>query len=245
MGKLKVKYCYFFNKFSYAGSLFLIAVVAISLISSNVLAENIYNYTPPPMFGEQNKKIITPVVKYFPKPIKKPDILVKGNNTNYPKPIKRPNSNNLLSSEKRTMPAVAPVKVIKESLADNTIKFSNIKQNDKKQITKENDKIQPDLTIIYEAGKTELSKEAQKLITEIILLPMFSDNNIRLQILSYATAGDNGQSSDHRYSLSRALNIKNWLQSRGIEYSRINIRALGDNTSSPNKDRVDFIFIKP
>ncbi len=243
MDKPKTNYCYFIDKFSYAGSLFLIAVIAVLFISSNVLAENIYNYTPPPMFGEQNKKIIFPVIKNFPKPIKKPDVLIK--NTEYPKPVKRPSNNNFLSSTKRTMPAVAPIKVIKENLIDDAItETSTTKQSDKEVLKEDESQLQADLTIIYEVGKTELSEEAQKLITELILLPMFNDNNLRLQILSYATAGDNGQSSDHRYSLSRALNIKDWLQSRGIGYTRISIRALGSNTNSPNKDRVDFIFIK-
>lgn len=67
-------------------------------------------------------------------------------------------------------------------------------------------------------------------------------NRSRLQIMAYATPFDAGISSDRRMSLSRALNIRDALLVVGIEAQRMDVRALGQQTDDPQKDRVDLIF---
>lgn len=69
--------------------------------------------------------------------------------------------------------------------------------------------------------------------------------NWRIQIMSYATPYDDGQSSDRRMALNRALNIREHLLASGVEPQVIDIRALGNQAPDGEKDRVDVIYYAP
>jgi outer membrane protein OmpA-like peptidoglycan-associated protein len=94
------------------------------------------------------------------------------------------------------------------------------------------------LQIPFPAGETELAKSAQEQL-EGLAKDLRSSETLRVQLLAYA--GDEGASPSkaRRISLSRALAVRSYLIESGIKTSRIDVRALGNKSTSGSSDRVD------
>jgi outer membrane protein OmpA-like peptidoglycan-associated protein len=94
------------------------------------------------------------------------------------------------------------------------------------------------LRIPFAAGETELAKSAQEQLDGLVQ-DLRSAETLRVQLLAYA--GDEGASPSkaRRVSLSRALAVRSYLIESGIKTSRIDVRALGNKTTSDSPDRVD------
>ena len=71
---------------------------------------------------------------------------------------------------------------------------------------------------------------------------MQSNENLRVQLLAYASSADGSASSVRRKSLSRALSVRKFLMDKGVQSTRIEVRALGDQNEGGAPDRVDAIF---
>jgi len=94
------------------------------------------------------------------------------------------------------------------------------------------------LQIPFPAGETEVATSAQEQL-ESLAKDLRSSETLRVQLLAYA--GDEGASPSkaRRVSLSRALAVRSYLIESGIKTSRIDVRALGNKTTSGSPDRVD------
>ena len=71
---------------------------------------------------------------------------------------------------------------------------------------------------------------------------MNADSSLRVQLLGYASSADGSPSSVRRMSLSRALSVREFLMDAGIQSTRIEVRALGDQIESGNPNRVDVVL---
>jgi outer membrane protein OmpA-like peptidoglycan-associated protein len=80
--------------------------------------------------------------------------------------------------------------------------------------------------------KGELDALAQKLN---------ADENLRVQLLAYASGTDDEASQARRISLSRALAVRSYLIKQGVRSTRMDVRALGNNVKDSPQDRVDII----
>jgi outer membrane protein OmpA-like peptidoglycan-associated protein len=85
---------------------------------------------------------------------------------------------------------------------------------------------------IPDAAKAELDTLAQK---------MSADDNLRLQLLAYASGTADEASRARRMSLSRALAVRSYLIKAGVRSTRMDVRALGNNVQGSPADRVDII----
>jgi outer membrane protein OmpA-like peptidoglycan-associated protein len=85
---------------------------------------------------------------------------------------------------------------------------------------------------IPDATKAELDALAQK---------MAGDDNIRIQLLAYASGTSDQASRARRMSLSRALAVRSYLIKAGVRSTRMDVRALGNNVEGSPADRVDII----
>jgi outer membrane protein OmpA-like peptidoglycan-associated protein len=63
--------------------------------------------------------------------------------------------------------------------------------------------------------------------------------NLRVQLVAYAYGKNLSESKARRLSLSRALVVRSYLMDNGIKSGRIDVRALGDQTTEMPRDRVD------
>lgn len=73
---------------------------------------------------------------------------------------------------------------------------------------------------------------------------MKQDESSRLQIVAYATGGDEAGSQARRLSLSRALAVRSYLIEQGVRSTRMDVRALGNRSPDGPADRVDMIIVR-
>ena len=85
---------------------------------------------------------------------------------------------------------------------------------------------------IPDKAKADLDAIAQK---------MSADDNLRLQLLAYASGTADESSRARRMSLSRALAVRSYLIKQGVRSTRMDVRALGNNVQGTPADRVDVI----
>lgn len=102
----------------------------------------------------------------------------------------------------------------------------------------------PNLTTIpYISGESRIEDHVRQTIEQRILSKLMKDDTARLQIRSYASSTDENISNARRISLTRALSIRTYLLSKGIEPQRLDIRALGSQTNQTPLDRVDLLIV--
>jgi outer membrane protein OmpA-like peptidoglycan-associated protein len=99
------------------------------------------------------------------------------------------------------------------------------------------------LTIPFAAGVTDIDVGSQGTVKDLAQR-MSSDKSLRVQLMAYATDPDKNTSKARRLSLDRAVAIRNMLIESGVERTRIEVRALGDQGEGGNLDRVDAVAIK-
>lgn len=124
---------------------------------------------------------------------------------------------------------------IKESLAIEKAK------NDKK--VKEAKMPSNKNSLKFDKGQTNMTTELESQILKSILPEITNDINSRIQILSFATSPDKNENSAKRISLARALSVRDSLKKMNVDTSRIDVRALSSDNSSP-MDKVDIVLLK-
>ncbi|MDG2244684.1 MAG: OmpA family protein [Rhodospirillaceae bacterium] len=94
------------------------------------------------------------------------------------------------------------------------------------------------VSITFGREETELPSSAAAALTAISE-KMISNRELRVQLLAYASSADGSPSSVRRKSLSRALSVREFLIDQGIQSTRIEVRALGNQNEGGVADRVD------
>lgn len=100
-------------------------------------------------------------------------------------------------------------------------------------------------SIAFKNTDIELKQEDRKLLDRTVIKRLSSDSKYRVQIRSYASRSDGSESSARRTSLSRALVVRSYLLTKGIQPTRIDVRALSDQTQEQPLDRIDMSLIGP
>lgn len=95
---------------------------------------------------------------------------------------------------------------------------------------------------IFTPGQTDIQDDLKAAISASVLQNLRRNPSARVQIQSYASSVDQGNSSDRRISLNRALAIRSYLIEQNIEPNRIDVRALGSQTDEKPVDRIDLII---
>lgn len=99
------------------------------------------------------------------------------------------------------------------------------------------------LTIPFAAGLTDIDVSSQGIVKDLAGR-MTSDKTLRVQLMAYATDPEKNTSKARRLALDRAIGIRNMLIEGGVERTRIEVRALGDQGEGGNLDRVDAVAVK-
>lgn len=98
--------------------------------------------------------------------------------------------------------------------------------------------------LLFSPGLSDLTPDVIGAIDENLLPKLNGNPNLRLEIRAYASASDDGQSTDRRISLARGLAVREHLRKNGIDANRMDVRALGQNTDRKPYDRVDVIVLQ-
>ena len=96
------------------------------------------------------------------------------------------------------------------------------------------------VSIAFGMEETGLPSSAATALTPVVE-QMKSDTELRVQLLAYASSADGSASSVRRKSLSRALSVRKFLMDQGVQSTRIEVRALGDQNEGGAPDRVDAV----
>jgi outer membrane protein OmpA-like peptidoglycan-associated protein len=95
----------------------------------------------------------------------------------------------------------------------------------------------------FGAGVADLPTNARDALDKAAA-EMKQDESVRLQIVAYATGGDEAGSQARRLSLSRALAVRSYLIEQGVRSTRMDVRALGNRSPDGPADRVDMIIVR-
>ena len=96
-------------------------------------------------------------------------------------------------------------------------------------------------SLIFDKDKTDLADDAKSDLNDVAEKVKQSQGNVR--IVAYASGTPEQASVARRISLSRALQIRAFLISKGVNQLSINVQALGNQVPSGNADRAD-VFTK-
>ena len=99
------------------------------------------------------------------------------------------------------------------------------------------------ITIQFGMEETDLPASASSPLNELATL-LKVDGTLRVQLMAYASSVDGSPSSVRRKSLSRALSVREFLMDQGVQSTRIEVRALGDQNEGGAPDRVDAVVEK-
>ncbi len=94
-------------------------------------------------------------------------------------------------------------------------------------------------TISFVRGSDQLDKEAVKVVEKLANI-MLIHGNARITLVGYSdTNGDISPREARKLSLNRVLAIRDFLASKGVSSSRVDVRPMGANVPSGDMDRVD------
>jgi outer membrane protein OmpA-like peptidoglycan-associated protein len=99
------------------------------------------------------------------------------------------------------------------------------------------------LSIPFAASATDIDIASQGTLKDLAQR-MTGDRSLRVQLMAYASDPEKNTSKARRLALDRAIAIRNLLIEAGVERTRIEVRALGDQGDGGNLDRVDAVAIK-
>jgi outer membrane protein OmpA-like peptidoglycan-associated protein len=97
------------------------------------------------------------------------------------------------------------------------------------------------LQIRFNVNSSDLPSNATSALDGLVK-KLKGDPNLRIQLHGYASGPTNSPSQARRLSLFRALSVRTHLMKSGVRSTRIDVRALGVNSSGGPKDRVDVLF---
>ena len=98
--------------------------------------------------------------------------------------------------------------------------------------------------LVYKEGEISLPEDAATLIEQDILGSMKRSPHTRVRIMAYAAASDGKETTARRLSLARALEVRSYLMSQGIDATRLDVRAMGIQPDrAAIADKVDMILV--
>ena len=98
------------------------------------------------------------------------------------------------------------------------------------------------MKLFFEPDQADLSNDARAQLNQLADVLLADDSRI-IQLLAYASDNESGAQA-RRVSLSRALAVRGVLMERGIQSTRMHVRALGNKSKDGNPDRVEIIPVQ-
>ena len=97
--------------------------------------------------------------------------------------------------------------------------------------------------VMFAPNVTDMPDQAKATLSNVVKA-MQADEQIRIQLVAYASGPPDQASQARRVSLSRAIGVRAYLIEQGIKSARIDVRALGNRTDIGGPpDRVDVVAL--
>jgi outer membrane protein OmpA-like peptidoglycan-associated protein len=103
---------------------------------------------------------------------------------------------------------------------------------------------QPDVyTISFAVNASEVPSDANPNL-KALAARMIKDPALRVELIAYASDPQKSVSRSRRLSTERGVNVRKELLAAGVESTRINLRALGEQSGGGAPDRVDVLLVR-
>lgn len=100
------------------------------------------------------------------------------------------------------------------------------------------------LSLMFDGNESDVTQDMKQQL-DAILQRLKGNKSMRVQLHAFATGQDGNPSSARRISLARALSVREYLVDQGgLRPTRMDVRALGDQTQQQPVDRIDFVFVQ-
>jgi len=97
--------------------------------------------------------------------------------------------------------------------------------------------------ILFPANVTDLPDQAKASLASVANA-LKTDQQLKVQLMAYASGTADQAGQARRISLSRAIAVRSYLIEQGVNSMRIDVHALGNKTDSGGPlDRVDVIAV--
>jgi outer membrane protein OmpA-like peptidoglycan-associated protein len=96
------------------------------------------------------------------------------------------------------------------------------------------------IPILFQPDSDQVNLKETSALDDVI--DLVRNKGVRVQLMAYAGKVEASQSEMRRLSLKRAIAVRGYLMSRGIDGTRIDVRPNGIAPDNP-KERVDIIFL--
>ena len=146
------------------------------------------------------------------------------------------------------LPPISSIKVPNKKVLPLRAKASIRKAKAEAQIASmpsidQSNKVETSNSIKFNAGSFDINSEASNTLKNLSKI-LERNSALRLQLHAYASLSGGSAIRAKRLSLSRALAARAYLIGRGVDITRIAVRALGDQSTIGSTDRIDLILTK-
>lgn len=93
-------------------------------------------------------------------------------------------------------------------------------------------------SVLFAPNISDLPDQARPILDAVVVL-MRANEDIRIQLVAYASGSPDRPDQARRISLVRAAYIRTYLMERGVTTTRIDVRGLGNRNDGGSPDRVD------
>lgn len=100
-----------------------------------------------------------------------------------------------------------------------------------------------DYKIAFKVGNADVPGDASATLKSMAAR-VNKDPTLRVQLLAFASDAEKSVARSRRLSLERAVNVRKQLLNAGVDSTRIEVRALGEQSGGGEPDRVDVITTK-
>lgn len=97
-----------------------------------------------------------------------------------------------------------------------------------------------EFTIPYGTRDADVPERADDDL-RLLAARMVKNSDLRVEFIAYASDPDESVSRSRRLSLERAVNVRKMLLDAGVDSSRVNLRALGEQSGNGDPDRIDVV----
>lgn len=158
-----------------------------------------------------------------------------------PHPLKRPAAAKQQAAEKREAAGIAPDTAPVEEVAAENLPLPAADLMPEAPVSMDVDNA---VSLAFDGSESRITPEMEAVLKDITTR-LAADNGLRVQLNAFASGEAGNQSSARRISLSRALSARDYLvEQGGITPTRMDVRALGDQTQKQPVDRIDFVFVE-
>jgi outer membrane protein OmpA-like peptidoglycan-associated protein len=99
------------------------------------------------------------------------------------------------------------------------------------------------VSVGFDVGVIKLTDGAQSEL-ERVITTLSKNEDLRVRLHAFAKTPDGNKNAARRLSLSRALAVRSYLMDKGIRSTRMDVRALGNQSDGAAADRVDVTVVK-